>query len=356
MTNNVAVAHDQFADVDINLYIAQKLCLIGQRHLIISSPDPVYTERELKKINNRLFKFVEHSEVRYLVCDSGTSISVLDEIFQNTSPKQQYDTINSIDKRLDSNNSVPSSIPSKQILILRGLERASLKFQVALLEIMRNHEFKARTAANKNPNDIFLIVSIIESIEGNEICLYKYLQDKFWFRQPHIIDYGKHNPTLLQNTLSSSVSSVTSSEELFTSVARERLRIDLKDHLKDIFESRAKLLKIAIIPEIKRYILDIIIFIRNHRIVMDGIPTRFIKEFEVLVRCLAVINNYKYITPIIVKLAARKFFPLKINICSYEDEASLNWGSDINLIKMMMKKWNADLIVEDVLTTVQAPI
>ncbi|GMM38290.1 hypothetical protein DASC09_056290 [Saccharomycopsis crataegensis] len=331
---------------DGNLCMALQLCLIGNRHLLVSSADPVYTERELIHINDELFKFKPKSELRSLICDSKTSLSLINRTLEKDTGRLLSNTKDVIDD-------APTNAPVRTVLIIRGLERTSDKFQVALLEIIRNVETKRKS----NLKDTFLIIPIIESIEGNEICLYKYLQEKFWFRQPHSINYQTANYIFNSDPSDSEVSSISSDSIINEDLTvPELLSYDGSSPIEDALSKRERIDAVSLIPEIKRYILDIMIFIRNHRIVTDGIPTRFIWEFELLVRCLAIVNNYEYVIPVIVKLAARKFFPLKINICNYEDEPTLNWGSDLLMVKMMMNKWNADLVVEDVLNKVQAPI
>lgn len=281
-----------------NLVMSERLCLIGDRHLLVSCNDVVECERQLVRCNRQVFLFEDH-EVKVVRCDGKSSTSM----------------INWITESRGSNG--------RLVVIIRGLENTTLKFQVAMLEVM-----KARQP--QKLEEVFLVVAIVESIQGSEMCLYRYLQDQFWFRQTQLVEpFGGESEVV-------GPESVLSYEE--------------------VVKIRRQVAEVTMIPEIRRYILDIIVFIRNHRIVVEGVATRFIKEFELLVKCLAVVNGYSYVTPVVVKLAARKFFPLRISVCDYEDEATLNWGSEVDLIRLMMQKWNADLVIEDVLKRVQPPI
>lgn len=68
------------------------------------------------------------------------------------------------------------------------------------------------------------------------------------------------------------------------------------------------------------------------------------------------VENSDYATPTLVAKAARKVFPLKVDICRRpEDEPTLHYGSDIKLISNWLQKWDAELIIEDVLNIVPAP-
>lgn len=311
----MAHAHGPMA-FDSLLLSAQQLCILGRRNLLIASPDTVYTERELVKINTNVFQLLD-SEFKHVICDSKTSILFWDSLLGRSCGKF-----------------VSGAGPTRTVLVIRGLEKTSTKCQVALLEILRAIEKCLKRS------DLFMVIAVIENIEGSELCLYKYLQEKFWFRQPHLIDYNR------ENTVFSDMESTSSSLSMLLEPTLLESLLSQKDAVGSV----------KMVPEIRRYALDIVIFLRNHRIVTNGIPTRFIDEFELLVKCLAVVNNYPFVTPLMVQLAARKFFPLKINICDYHAEPTLNWGSDVRLVKSMMDRWNADLVVEDVLANVRAPV
>lgn len=119
---------------------------------------------------------------------------------------------------------------------------------------------------------------------------------------------------------------------------------------------RQRLKTLTIIADIKRYMQNIVVFLRTHRLIRRGVPTKSVKDFELLVKALCILHDYEFATPSIVAIAARKVFPLKIELCEPEDEPSLNYGSDINIISNWLKKWDQDLIIEDVLKNVEPPL
>lgn len=119
---------------------------------------------------------------------------------------------------------------------------------------------------------------------------------------------------------------------------------------------RQRMKSLTIIADIKRYMQDIVVFLRTHRLVRKGIPTKAVKDFDLLVRTLCILHDYEYATPSIVAIAARKVFPLKIELCHPEDEPTLNYGGDINIITNWLKKWDQSLIIEDVLNSVEPPL
>lgn len=124
----------------------------------------------------------------------------------------------------------------------------------------------------------------------------------------------------------------------------------------DLQSYRTLLSEVKIIPDLKVYMENIVIFLRTHRVVRKGISPRTVKNFDLLVRALCVLDSYSFATPSLISLAARTLFPLKIELVTVQDEPSLHYGSDINLLKKWLPKWNTEMVIEDVLTAVPSPL
>lgn len=120
------------------------------------------------------------------------------------------------------------------------------------------------------------------------------------------------------------------------------------------FRKRAE--KITIVPDIRQYIQDTVLFVRNHRLVAKGVSPKASKDLEFLVRLLCVLHDYDFATPSLVAVAARKLFPFRIEICNPKDEPSLKYGGDIKIVTQWMKKWDTELVVEDVINVVPPPL
>lgn len=114
--------------------------------------------------------------------------------------------------------------------------------------------------------------------------------------------------------------------------------------------------QVVIIPEIKVYMQDIVVFLRTHRLVRKGVSPKAVKDFERLLRAFCVLYGKLYATPSLVALAARKIFPLKIELCDPEDEPTVHYGSDINLLSKWVSRWDAEMVIDDVLNNVTAPL
>lgn len=101
---------------------------------------------------------------------------------------------------------------------------------------------------------------------------------------------------------------------------------------------------------------NIVVFLRNHRLVRKGVSPKAVKDFDRLLRAFCVLHGTLYATPSIVAVAARKIFPLKIELCQPSNEPTLHYGSDVNLLNKWVLKWNSEMVIDDVLNSVSAPL
>lgn len=124
----------------------------------------------------------------------------------------------------------------------------------------------------------------------------------------------------------------------------------------ELQELSDKISQVVVVPEIKVYMQSIVVFLRTHRLVRKGVSPKAVKDFERLLRAFCVLHGTMYATPSLVALAARKIFPLKLELCAVEDEPTLHYGSDINLLTKWVSKWNVEMVIDDVLTNVVAPL
>lgn len=126
--------------------------------------------------------------------------------------------------------------------------------------------------------------------------------------------------------------------------------------LNELKELNLKIDEIVMVSEMHRYIYDIVVHLRTHRCVHRGIATLMISEIHLLVKALSVLFNKEYVIPTIVKLACRKLMPIHIVTVPPEQEPTLIYGSDLLLVKELMKRMTNELIIEDVLKNVSVPL
>lgn len=74
------------------------------------------------------------------------------------------------------------------------------------------------------------------------------------------------------------------------------------------------------------------------------------------IRCLASLHVLDYVTPSIVALATKKVYRHRITVASAEDDRSLLYGSDKTAVSKLLKDVNPDIIIDNVLGDVEAPL
>ena len=73
-------------------------------------------------------------------------------------------------------------------------------------------------------------------------------------------------------------------------------------------------------------------------------------------RCLAPLSGLDYVTPSLVAIAARKVYPHRIILTVPERDRSLQYGSELAAVKAMLEGVTPEVVIEDVLTAVEAPL
>lgn len=71
---------------------------------------------------------------------------------------------------------------------------------------------------------------------------------------------------------------------------------------------------------------------------------------------MAPLHGLDYISPSLVALAARKIYPHRIAITAPENERSMQWGSNLEAVKIVLDGVTEEGVIEDVLESVEAPL
>jgi MoxR-like ATPase len=230
------------------------------------------------------------------------------------------------------------------VLILTDFDRTCREVQADLLEgLMKGvftfpEKYQSTERVVRLPEDFHVfLVNRQNSKEKNDLLCY--LKDYFFFQYSFTVEDESDFFMKIRDLENLPRESITT---LIT-------KNDLQSY-------RTMLSQVKIIPDLKVYMQNIIIFLRTHRVIRKGVSPRTVKSFDLLVRVLCVLNSSSFATPTLISLAARTLFPLKIELVTVQDEPSLHYGSDINLLKKWLPKWNAEMVIEDVLTAVPSPL
>ncbi|VVT54103.1 uncharacterized protein SAPINGB_P003908 [Magnusiomyces paraingens] len=234
-----------------------------------------------------------------------------------------------------------------RFIIMKDLDRASREIQSLVVQGLVTKTVFCNGVEYPFPNTNSLVVSLINLKRGQGVeGLMPHLKDLFFFRHHVSLEDSSGIPLSKEEIRERSL-------RLPNIAPAQLVSKDMID------EAVSQIGRIVIIPEIKIYMQDIVVFLRTHRLVQAGrgVSPKGVKDFEKLLRIMCVVHGNEYATPSLVALAARKLFPLKVDMCRLpEYEPTLHYGSDIKLVTQWMKKWDAELIIDDVLNIVPAPL
>ncbi|KAG5950228.1 hypothetical protein E4U53_005356 [Claviceps sorghi] len=108
--------------------------------------------------------------------------------------------------------------------------------------------------------------------------------------------------------------------------------------------------------DVLRYQMNIVSSLRMHRAVQDGVTPAATRHFGKLMRCLASLHSLDYVTPALVRLAAKKTYLHRIRITAPENERSMQWGSHLDAVAALLDGLGPEQVIDDVLNTVTVPI
>ncbi|CDR43284.1 CYFA0S11e03180g1_1 [Cyberlindnera fabianii] len=298
--------------VDENLYCALMLAMVAKRHVLVTSRDGDVAGYEIGTVLNKFWKF----GARRLVVDEIQGSSHADALVQCLT-----DGVVGI---------------LGLVYVIQGVERLDKEAQALLEQVMKTRRVTDKDGQTYVCGELFTVVGVCH--EKKVTMLSDYLKLAFWFQQPYLPSYEIHDKP-----------------DLFSGQSLTRTSIS-SDRIRSMLTQLNKIKSITIVPEMKRYIYDIVIFVRTHRCVSTGLPTKTINDLEVLCRTLCVVFEREFVIPTIVKLAARKLIPLKITMISPELEPTLQWGSDPELVREMLKRVKPEIVVEHCLSKVAPPL
>lgn len=89
---------------------------------------------------------------------------------------------------------------------------------------------------------------------------------------------------------------------------------------------------------------------------MYSIPNRYSGANEDNYRCLCPVNGLGFANPSIVALAAYKIYGHRIVVADANTDRSVMWGSNKEAVGIYLAQVDADMIINDVLEEIRAPL
>lgn len=236
----------------------------------------------------------------------------------------------------------------KNVIIAKGFNLADEYVQVQAIEIINNKRFISRTTVHTAPK-VFLFIPIVTA-SSRYIQLVPHLNDRIFISHDYQHEEGFTN---LEEMDRSSDSSSSPSQKHITWESPQKSRHISKEAIDKI---RSMGEATAMTPEVRRYLQDIVTFLRIERGVDGAITPRATTQFVALAKFLAPLHGINFVTPTLVALAARKIYPHRITIAATLRERSMQYGSDPAAIEELMDGLTPQEIIEAVLNTVQCPV
>lgn len=93
-----------------------------------------------------------------------------------------------------------------------------------------------------------------------------------------------------------------------------------------------------------------------HRAVAGGVTAKASRDFEIVTKCLAPLNNLSFVTPSIVALSVRKVYRHRLQLTTVMQERSLQYGSDPTEVAKVLEGLTPESVIRQVLHEVEVPL
>ncbi|KAH8812060.1 hypothetical protein F5884DRAFT_784265 [Xylogone sp. PMI_703] len=336
-----------------DLELATLICLVAQEHCVITTDTDAIDDvaQELQLIAAKVFglthavvNFTEHTSLdefahAILSVDESSSRSTSPIRTRQDSFLHHNSTFRSITRSPAPDSFAFDNKSIASILILKNLDEAPRQVQLQTLELIRTKRLFTRTSVHAAPKR-FMIIALLT--ERNGPSLTKHLNEHMFISHFHDPEDGFPNIDEADSDTESSSSVVKKSytKDMLSLPAISPEDIDQLIHLSE---------RIIFSIEVKQYMINIISFLRLHRAVGGGITPAATQHFEKLAKLLASLHGLTFVTPSLVALAARKVYLHRIQIVRPEHDRSMQWGSNLEVVREVLEGVCPEDVIEDVL-------
>lgn len=346
------MADDQLLDKihDLSdLELATLLCLTNNEHCIIDAEPEALEDvvQELRLISAKVFG-LPHVVVDCtptMTLDDFTTACFPDAPRADSPIRVRNDSLYSASPAFRS-ASVAPALQLASVIIARNLSLAPRVVQIQALELMRTKHLYTHQGRYVVPSP-FLLITVLSSDAPQ---LTEHLNAHMFISHYHDAESGYPNLEDLDLADDASV----------TSVIRKpgHLLPSATPHIdrKELAQLRKLADSITMTSEIHRYLMNIVSYLRIHRFVATGISPLSTKHCIQLTKSLATLHGLDYVTPSLVALAVKKIYMHRIVIVQPEEERSTQWGSRIDDVADLLEGVDAEVVIDDVLGSVEAPL
>lgn len=239
------------------------------------------------------------------------------------------------------------------VIIAKHFNRVNEDIQIRILELLRSKQLTIGDAVLTAPTNFLFLPLVVRKPEQFQPPLNKHLNDHLFISHFHDSSMGYAHLEDVDDWLSDgqeSISSVvrkpdTRMPKKGTQINEQALRI-LGETSKTVTAN----------ADVIRYQQDIVSFLRLSRAVAGGISPKTNNHFSKLAKLLAQLHGIDYLTPSIIALASKKVFCHRIILARPEDDRSLQYGSDLKAVAQVLSHLTPEMVLDDVLSQVDAPV
>ena len=345
---DLALRAQDLGDVEL----AMLLSLIAKEHCIIQTEEEALDalEEEVRLIASNVLGLSCSS----LHCTRSTTLEDFTHgLLIDESPMQSLSSPRYSNRRASAYNFERSYSGERyqvsQVFIARSIGESAHQVQMQALELLRTKRIFTHTGVYSVPKPFLMIVISSPSSPS----LSKHLNDFLFISHFHGIDEGFPNVEESSGWVEDDKASISSVVHKTAPKAASVSPIFSNEDL----ESLSSLSQATVISlDVKRYLHDVLTFLRFHRAVASGVSPRATRHFDLLVRCLAPLHGLSFATPSIVALAARKIYAHRLTLVTPGNERSMQYGSDEAAIAELLAGLTVSMVIEETLLEVDVPL
>ncbi|KIX08741.1 uncharacterized protein Z518_03398 [Rhinocladiella mackenziei CBS 650.93] len=256
-----------------------------------------------------------------------------------------------------SSHTEPSKLDSRRVVnvvIAKEFNYAHEDVQIQVLELIRKRRIYSRTTVHLAPK-VFLFLPIVTT-SSKHVRLNRHLNDRIFMSHSHSPDDGFPNLEELAYADKSDDDDSADSYSPSPNMRRQTIIASRRIDKKLIEQLRRQGQATTITPEIRRYLQDVVAFLRMERGVDGGVTPYATTLFLTLAKYLAPFQGIDYVTPSLVALAANKIYPHRIIIATPDRERSAQYGTDLASAQDLVQDLDPHKVIQNVLETVECPI
>ncbi|EXJ63344.1 uncharacterized protein A1O5_11665 [Cladophialophora psammophila CBS 110553] len=239
------------------------------------------------------------------------------------------------------------------VIIAKDFNLAHEDVQIQALELIRKRRIYSRTTVHLAPT-VFLLLPLVAA-SSKHIRLNKHLNDRIFMSHSHSPEDGFPNLEELDDAVNSEDHDSSYSYSRSPSARRQQTIANRRIGAELIEQLRAQGHAAAITPDIRRYLQDVVAFLRMERGVDGGISPYATTLFLALAKYLAPFHGIDYVTPSLVALAAKKIYAHRIIMATSSRERSTQYGTDLVSAQDLLNDLDPDIVIQNVLDTIERP-